>query len=146
MTNTNTIHEQAYQLTAYERFGGVGYDEYLEMLTDQLELDDSMIADYMEYLTDNGYEYIYTSIEEITEGMDPTDAARAVFFGDVKSWAADYFRFDGYGNIESLWESELFEEMKNNRDFCRWYLDRYGDTEDADDIIEECNKLIAQGY
>lgn len=32
---------------------------------------------------------------------DPYEAARAVFFGDIKNWNDDYIRFNAYRNLES---------------------------------------------
>lgn len=32
---------------------------------------------------------------------DPGEAARAVFFGDIKNWNDDYIRFNAYRNLES---------------------------------------------
>lgn len=146
MTNTNTIHEQAYQLTAYERFGGVGYDDYLELLADQLEITEEVIDEYIEYLAENGYDYIVRDIADLLEGTDPVEAARMIFFGNVKNWNDDYFRPNGYGNIESLSEWELIEEIENNRDFLRWYLDRTATIEDVNEVLEQANELIRQGY
>ena len=146
---TNIIHETAYQLTAYERFGTVGADELREMQIDQLEINEEVIAKYISYQAENGYDYIVTDIADLLEGTDPVEAARMIFFGDVKNWNDDYFRPNRYGNIESLSEWQLIEEIKNDRDFLTWYIDHRELTdvdELADDIITECNKLIAQGY
>ena len=37
---------------------------------------------------------------------DPIEAARAVYFGNIESWIDEYIRFNGYGNLESLSESQ----------------------------------------
>lgn len=41
------------------------------------------------------------------------DAARAVFFGDIKNWLDDYIYLNAYGNCESMNEYE-YRKMINN--------------------------------
>ena len=63
-----------------------------------------LIALWNEYASENNMnDYIYDSVEdcaEITE-MGGVELARAVFFGDVKSWNYPVF-FNGYANLETL--------------------------------------------
>jgi hypothetical protein len=42
----------------------------------------------------------------------PAEAVRATFYGDYR-YADDYVRFNGYGNLESLTDYQLEEEMKS---------------------------------
>lgn len=47
--------------------------------------------------------YKYDSVEDVAEttGMEGVELARAVFYGDVKSWNYPVF-FNGYANLETL--------------------------------------------
>lgn len=40
---------------------------------------------------------------------DPYEAARAVYFGNIRSWSDAYVRFNGYGNLESVSEEQAKE-------------------------------------
>lgn len=46
---------------------------------------------------------------------NPMEAVRASFYGDFR-YADPYVRFDGYGNLESLEEYQIENELKNNVD------------------------------
>ena len=65
---------------------------------------DDLIALWNEYASENSMDdYIYDSVEDVAEatGMEGVELARAVFFGDVKSWNYPVF-FNGYANLETL--------------------------------------------
>ena len=75
---------------------------------------------------------IYDFDEEFFENFfsNPTDAARAVFFGNIQSWSDDYIKFDGYGNLESFSDYDVEQEIED-------YLEEIFDHESTwDDIIE----------
>lgn len=57
---------------------------------------------------------IFSSVEELIEMYDikPVEVARMVYFGDIKNWRDDYFRLNGYKNIESLTEHELNRQIE----------------------------------
>lgn len=44
---------------------------------------------------------------------DKMEVARAVFFGNIQSWTDEYIRFNAYGNLESLNEFDVVEEIDN---------------------------------
>lgn len=43
---------------------------------------------------------------------DPMEAARATFFGNIKNWSDEYIRFNAYGNLESVGEYDVNEEIE----------------------------------
>ena len=147
-----TIGLQALMLTAYERYGSVGMSEYKEMLIDELDIDKDMISDYNEYRIENGYEpyMVYDDLCEQLEGCDPSAIIKMVYFGGMR-FNDDFFYFNGYGNISSCTDYEIIKEMEEDKEFLAWYLENSADVEDIDEeeaqeIIDECNKMIAQGY
>lgn len=137
-------------LTAYEKFGTVSMNEFIEMYIDEeLEVTEDMIGDYNEYLAENGDETFFSSDEfdDVLDGYTPTEIARMTFYGYFR-YADDYFRFNGYANLDSFQGYEIVEEMSENKDFLVWYIEKYQliDNEMAEKIINECNALIAKGY
>jgi hypothetical protein len=46
---------------------------------------------------------------------NPLEAARATFFGDIRSWNDDYIRFNAYGNLESCSEYEYNKRLEDFR-------------------------------
>ena len=44
---------------------------------------------------------------------DKMEVARAVFFGNIKSWNDEYIRFNAYGNLESLSEFDVIDEIND---------------------------------
>lgn len=58
----------------------------------------------IEYFEEDFFEYCFSNKMEV---------ARAVYFGDIKSWTDEYIRFNAYGNLESLSESDVLDEIDN---------------------------------
>jgi len=56
---------------------------------------------------------------------NPSEAVRATFFGDLKSWNDEYIRFNGYGNLESVSDFDYRKELEKG----------------ADEIIERAEEL-----
>lgn len=44
---------------------------------------------------------------------DKMEVARAVYFGKIQSWTDEYIRFNAYGNLESLSEFDVLDEIDN---------------------------------
>lgn len=68
------------------------------------------------YYDDMIYDFDEYTINEFFNS--PFEALRACHFGDV-SFTDDYFRFDGYGNIETLsdWQIDsLYNEIETEED------------------------------
>lgn len=75
-----------------------------------------------EHLENQGYhdDMIYNFDEDTINELfsNPWDALRATHFGDT-NFSDDYFRFNGYGNIETLsdWKiDEEFEELETDEE------------------------------
>lgn len=76
---------------------------------------------------------IYSFDEEFFETYfsNPMEAARATFFGKIESWNDEYIKFNGYGNLESMTEYEVSEDIDN-------YLEEIFDNPDTwENYIED---------
>ena len=89
--------------------------------------------------------------EMFFSGTSAIEVARAVFFGDIKSWNDDYIKFNGYGNLESMSSYDAVEDTE------KYYLDEiyshersWSDYIDCDDVnddfrglcLEEVKKMV----
>lgn len=151
--------ELAYQLTAYEK-GFIDYEDGIRDLIVKPYLDDlsddELVGEFNEYCQNNNcYD------DEIHEFNDyffevnfssPIEAARAVFFGDIKNWMDEYIKFNTYGNLESLKAYDVRQEILDNTDFVNWLYETKEDFEDLrdedfkDSIIDMIIRLVKQGY
>ena len=68
---------------------------------------------------------------------DPAEAARAVFFGNIEQWNANYVQFNGYGNLEAsnyldnmISIYDLANHIEGNQDT---YSDLLSDLEEVED-------------
>lgn len=76
----------------------------VDQITEILEsLSDSELKDlWNDYQMDNSMDgQIYEFDDEFFENFfsNPTESARAVYFGEIESWNAKYVAFNGAGNI-----------------------------------------------
>lgn len=138
-------------LTQYERLGSVDRDDYMELFIDEeLEISSSMVYDFNDFNLDRKYydDYIYDDLEEMLYGKSALDIAFMVFNSGKFNPNDNFFKFNGYGNLESFDESDIIDMMENDRDFLVWYVEKENliDWEEADKIIEEANELIMAGY
>lgn len=87
-----------------------------ELITTALENMDTidLISVHNEYLDNvNGYDDRIYSMDEFNEqfeGMDAERIANCVHFGEYIPHA-EYFKFDGYGNIQSLYYYQVTEHI-----------------------------------
>lgn len=85
-------------------------EKILELLEDMHESD--LLSVHREYLDAvNGYDdYIYgmDEFDEIMDGQTPEWIACRVYYGDFNP-NSDYFKFNGYGNLQSIYSYELLE-------------------------------------
>ena len=142
------MNTDALLLTAYERTGSVGMDEFIECFIDEdVEVTESMIGDFNEYLSDNYEECFYNDLSEILEGLSPVTVAAKTFYGDF-SFGKDFHRFNGNGNVDSFWTYQVINIMKADKDFLKWYVLSYNlfDFHEAESIIFEANVMISQGF
>lgn len=91
------------------------------------------LIEYLEYLEDTNYmdDYIYSmdDFNELHYGVEPCEICRRMHFGDFNP-CDDYWKYNGYGNLESLDEWEVEKIMNDDADFEEWYAENYGDEED----------------
>lgn len=137
-------------LTQWETVGTVGRDEYISnYIAEELEIDISMLSDYNEWLLNNNYgdDYIYDDLEMMLEGFSAMEIVQKTYFGNF-NYADDYYKFNGYANIDSMTETEIIQEMRDNREFLEWYIEENEliDWDEAEQDIDEANELIKQGY
>lgn len=109
------------------------------------------ISLYNEYSIANRTENEVESFDEDFFNMhyenNPYEAARAVHFGTI-NWSDEYIRFNGYGNLESLSESQIVEEAENAaEDIYEWGgFDSYIDMDDfEDEQFEDDDDLRMEG-
>ena len=58
------------------------------------------------------------------------EAARATFFGKINSWTDEYIKINAYGNLESMSEYDVLEEID-------YYLEEIFDNTDTwEDYID----------
>lgn len=98
---------------------------------------DELVEEYgSEYLRENRSDDAYydmSMIDEMFEGKSNTYVLQRAYFGGAYGWKnehvpfdpnADYFAFDGYGNLLSIDEIDLSSYVKENideSDFMDWY-------------------------
>jgi len=81
-------------------------------------------------------DYIYNmeEFDEVMNGSTPWEATRAAFYGDFRP-CDDYFRFNGYANLESFdyWKEETSGIYTSD---IAQYIDDNDDNLDIDEISE----------
>ena len=145
-----TVKNVALLLTQYEQYGVIGTDEYLQYFIDEeLELNEDNIADYNEYLAENGYETFFEDLDEALEGRTPSEIARMCFYGNF-NYSYDLHRFNGYENIDSFESWQVVNEMKADTNFIKWYIEQNDlidfNSDEVTEAIKEANELLKIGY
>ena len=85
--------------------------------------DDELLTVHREYLSEtNGYDdeiYTLDDLDMIAEGQDSYWLLCRAFYGNFNPMA-DYFKFNGYGNIQSIFSCELTDyiDMKDIARYC----------------------------
>ena len=79
-----------------------------------------LAAAYSEYVGDelndpNSAIYSVWEFDELMTGFNPSDLVNMIFYGDY-SPSADFFTFDGYGNIESVQASDVVDFITSRLD------------------------------
>lgn len=117
------------------------YNELLESITTE-ELSE-MLQDCISY--DGSFDDLdyQSNDEEFFECyfQDKMEVARAICYGDY-NYMDDYVRFNAYGNLESLSEYDLEEELQDNVDEIVDLLEEYKDHLDL--YSEELKELIKE--
>ena len=71
------------------------------------------------------------NLNDVLYGLEPSKIVDMVLYGDFNS-NDDYFRFDGYGNLETCTQSEMEDELEDSRDEIAEYLTNFqGDVWDS---------------
>ena len=77
-------------------------------------------------------------LDTYLDGLTPTDIANKIFFGDFNP-NHEYFRFNGYENLESFDEWELNKELFDNIDEI---IERIVDLKDEIELPEEIENIL----
>lgn len=147
--DTDNKKELAILLTQYEKYGTVGKDEVVQLVKEEfLEVDDCL-NEYYDFLQDyypDDVIYSMDEFDEVTCGMTAWEVARAAFYGDFCP-AHDFFKFNAYGNLESMDRWKIEAEMEKSEEFKDWIMEKYFDfdPDEWDEIIDLANELIKQG-
>lgn len=102
-------------------------EKKFELILEVLEgLEESeLLSVHNEYLNEiNGYDdeiYMLDDLDMIAEGKDAYWLLCRAFYGNFNP-TADYFRFDGYGNIQSIFSCELLNYI-NIEDIAEYCVD-----------------------
>ena len=137
--DADTPKELAFQLTAYEQWGCIDFDQWID---DQLkikldELDDSeLVILHNDGCYEHNYfdDYIYTDLAEMLEGLDVEQAINRVYYGEYQGNTIGYFKFNGYANIVEDYPSHLI-----NEDLCIQML-----REQMPELSDEAKNVLIQ--
>lgn len=114
------------------------YNNFIDRWNDLADSD--KINCFMEYANEHNFDdLLYYFDEEFFKMFfpDPVEAARAVYFGNIECWSDEYIRFNGYGNLESLSESQaanfaddFTDEIYEHEEIWLKYIDDVDDDND----------------
>ena len=147
--DADTPQELAFQLTAYEQYGCIDFDKWLnDQIKNKLgELDDSELVHlHNEGCSEHNYfdDYIYTDLAEMLEGLDVESAIQRTYYGKYQGGTIGYFQFNGYANVVEDYPSHLI-----NEDLCIQMLREQMPelSEDAQNILIQMTiELVKAGY
>lgn len=115
------------------------------------QLSGSELADLLQYMNsyDGSFEestyYDMDSFDEVMSNYTPSEIARVIYYGEFNP-NDDYFRFDGYGNLESLDWQEISDKAESLESDIIDHLVNYydGDTPwaDLDYIVDSDDTAI----
>lgn len=151
--NDESVSETAFQLTAYERYGCIDFEDYLK---DKLsaEIDITYLADYIDYCYHvNAYDDVIYSINEFDEVFRyeaPYDLALKIFNGAFKPYHS-YFRIAGDKNIETMETWQVIETMQEETEFLEWYIENNFENDNyyegfKEDCLKVAYELLKLGY
>lgn len=107
-----TDYESCFKINEYDNI-----DNLIEKASLMKEFSDEI--EMLEYILENysDREYhnliVFQDLEELLQccDNDPLEVARMVYFGNIQFWNDDFFRINGYGNIESLSQYQYEQEL-----------------------------------
>ena len=111
--DADTPEELAFQLTAYEQWGCIDFDKWLDnQLKIKLdELDDSELVS-LHNETCGFDDYIWDDLSEMLEGYEPERAINCIWYGNYQGGTIGYFQFDGYANVVEDYPENLIDKQK----------------------------------
>lgn len=150
MVTTVNTKDLGFMATQYEKYGCITVTEVINAFIDeQLDIGIEMLRDYNEYLSEHGYETYFNmgNINEILSGYSPLEIIRKTYYGNFR-YSDEYCQFGGDANIDSFSESQIINEMSEDRDFLRWYIERNEliSEEDIQAAIQWGGKYLLMGY
>lgn len=160
LPNGWTYLEMAEQLTAYENYGLINYYAAIKdlILSDVLDMYGAselmqLWNDYCYSISDYDNEFFYNDSYTLNDlfNNDIERALRCAFYGGYHP-NADFFKFDGYGNLESYFENEMIVYIKDESDFIDWLfnhlqvLEAYTSEVVKDDLLLIAYDLIKKGW
>ena len=148
-------HEMAYMATQYDdlehsdeqAIENAIYDELIEKKND-----DEIMSEYCDFLTENGDESYMTEDEvfDFIESLPPIEAFRLGQFSDrIYSDLYDFYKFDGYGNIQGFTTAKVVREARSDSDFKKFMFEQIEDAvpvEWMDETMDEYIELLKKGY
>lgn len=113
------------------------YEKIKEFLEELGTADIIMLHNQYCEESNNMDDYIYNmeEFDEIMQGMTPWEVARACFYGHEFCPAHDYFRFNGYANLESFDYAPGGNSGVYISDLAE-FIDREENDLDNDDLLE----------
>lgn len=148
MLNIEKLDSLGLMATQYERYGCIRKEEVIEAYIDEeLEITIDNLGDYNEYLEEQDESGFYERWEELVAGRTPEEAVRMTYFGNFH-FTDDYFTVNSYENIDSYTEMQVLKMMQDDRDFCKWIIEKYSLLDDLE-IKVACDygdQYLAKGY
>ena len=111
--DADTPEELAFQLTAYEQWGCIDFDKWLDdQLKNKLsDLDDSELIS-LHNQTCGLDDYIWDDLEEMLEGDDTMTAINRIWHGRYEGGTIGYYQFNGYANVVEDYPENLIDKQK----------------------------------
>jgi len=91
---------------------------------EELQMMVQEINDYDGYFSDL-YCYDMDSIDDLLHGIEPSEIL--IMVGQDFNIHHDYFRFDGYGHLESLYQVEYYKELIDREEEIRELYKEYNE-------------------
>lgn len=123
----------AYMATQYDDNAHSVDDAIFHALGDEIVesmKDNELLSSWFEFREDNFDEFYYElyneSLNECLESFSADEIVRKTLFGDFR-YMDDYFKLDGYENLESFTESQLIKKARQDSEFRMWLVDNESD-------------------
>lgn len=140
------IFKTAFMLTQYATYSEATADNFTEFLRDSVKCTVS-VDDYLSYSD----EYMDSDgLDEYINMLSPADAFRLGQFSRI-CWGDEYFILDGYANIQSVSESQIEQDAKDDTGFIESKVEEIKDScndydATAEMIAELATVLVKAGY